>query len=237
MNQTLNHPKHIAIIMDGNGRWAKTRRLPRSAGHKKGVDATKAIVRYAGEIELDYLTLYAFSTENWERPEDEIHDLMGLLRFYLKSEAVELHKNNVRLRVIGFRDRLAKDIVEMITNVEDLTKDNTGLNLTVALDYGGRQDIVNAVQNMIELGITEIDEGTLSSHLFTSDLPDPDLLIRTSGENRISNFLLWQCAYTEFIFTETLWPDFTIQDFEQALIEYQGRERRFGTTESLQRCE
>jgi undecaprenyl diphosphate synthase len=224
-------PKHIAIIMDGNGRWAKALRLPRTAGHKKGIDATKAIVRHAGEIGVEYLTLYAFSTENWHRPEDEISDLMGLLRYYLKSESAELHKNNVRLRVIGFRDRLSSDIIEMIENAEDMTKDNTGLNLTIALDYGGRQEILSAVNQAVESGKTVTEQG-FSKYLLTFELPDPDLLIRTSGEMRISNFLLWQCAYSEFVFTDILWPDFKPADFDGCIAQYQNRDRRYGKIES-----
>ncbi len=241
-------PQHIAIIMDGNGRWAKARRLPRTAGHKKGVDATKAIVKHAGEIGLQYLTLYAFSTENWQRPADEVNDLMGLLRFYLKSEAAELHKNNVRLRVIGTRDNLSKDIIDMIDHLEGLSKNNTGLNLTLALDYGGRQEIMNAVQSFIAAKAathgdidsslrrddkSDIDEKEFGKHLYTHDLPDPDLLIRTSGEMRISNFLLWQCAYSEFIFHDKYWPDFTVDDFDNCITDYQNRDRRYGTVESV----
>ena len=225
-------PKHVAIIMDGNGRWAKARRLPRTMGHKKGVDTTKAIVRHAGKIGIEYLTLYAFSTENWSRPEDEINDLMGLLRVFLKSEAADLHKNNVRLRVIGARDRLSDDIVKMIENVEGMTANNTGLNLNVALDYGGRQEILSAVNDAVENG-KKVDEETFSFMLSTSNLPDPDVLIRTSGEMRISNFLLWQCAYTEFVFSDVLWPDFSTDKFDKAIAEYQNRDRRYGRVESV----
>ena len=240
--QPSNHPNHIAIIMDGNGRWAQARSMPRIAGHKKGIEATKAVVRHAGEMGLGYLTLYAFSTENWTRPEDEITDLMGLLRLYLKSEASDLHKNNVRLRVIGFRDRLSRDIIQMIEAVESMTEGNTGLNLTIALDYGGRQEILNAVNSLLSsplyAGIRmpaqgghderKISEKEFSKHLFTSDIPDPDLVIRTSGEMRISNFLLWQCAYSEFIFTDVLWPDFTVDNFDACISDYQNRDRRYG---------
>lgn len=225
-------PKHIAIIMDGNGRWAKARRLPRTAGHKKGVETTQTIVRHVGELGVKYLTLYAFSTENWTRPENEINDLMGLLRYYLKSEAEQLHKNNVRLRVIGFRENLSIDILKMIDNIQDMTADNTGLNLTIALDYGGRQEILNAVNAIILKG-EQVNADEFETYLFTSDLPDPDLVIRTSGEVRISNFLLWQCAYSEFIFSEILWPDYTTDDFDAAIVEYQSRERRFGHSESV----
>ena len=226
-------PKHIAIIMDGNGRWAKARRLPRAAGHKKGIDVTKSIVKHAGELGIQYLTLYAFSTENWTRPAAEIDDLMGLLRFYLKSEAAELHKNNVRLRVIGFRDRLSKDIIEMIENNEKMTADNTGMNLTIALDYGARQEILNAVNICIAEGISNVNEQDFNNYLFTSEIPDPDLLIRSSGECRISNFLLWQCAYSEFYFSNVLWPDFNEKEFDRAIADYNNRERRYGGTESI----
>ncbi len=220
-------PNHIAIIMDGNGRWAKARRLPRTAGHKKGVEATKKIVTHAGEIGLPYLTLYAFSTENWARPVDEINDLMALLRFYLKSETAELLKNNVRLRVIGRRDRLSKDIIDMIENIEEKSKDNTGLNLSICLDYGGREEILNAVNTAIKNGHA-VTEEAFSQYLYTFDIPDPDLLIRTSGEYRISNFLLWQCTYSELYFSDILWPDFTADEFDNAIQSYNQRERRFG---------
>jgi undecaprenyl diphosphate synthase len=233
MTKSLNDqiPKslnHIAIIMDGNGRWANARGLPRTAGHKKGVDATKAIVRHAGKIGLNHLTLYAFSTENWSRPDDEINDLMGLLRFYMKGEAAELYKNNVRLSIIGFRDRLSNDIIKLIEDIEDKSKDNTGLHLTIALDYGARQEILNAVNSAIASGSKEISKDEFEALLFTNTTPDPDLIIRTSGETRISNFLLWQAAYSEFIFTDILWPDFTTVHFDNAINEYQNRDRRYG---------
>ncbi len=227
-------PRHIAVIMDGNGRWAKSRKLPRTAGHKKGIEATKAIVKRAGEIKVEYLTLYAFSTENWNRPESEIDDLMSLLRFYLKSETAELHKNDVRLRVIGFRERLSQDIITLIEKVESMTANNTGLNLTIALDYGSRQEIVSAVNRIIHDGKTDIDESALSAYLFTHDIPDPDLLIRSSGEQRISNFLLWQCAYSEFFFSDLMWPDFTSEEFDKAIEAFRARDRRFGGIESVQ---
>jgi undecaprenyl diphosphate synthase len=242
-----NYPKHIAIIMDGNGRWAKSRHMPRIAGHKKGVETTRAIVRHAGEIGIKYLTLYAFSTENWSRPEDEIKDLMGLLRHFLKTEAAELVRNNVKLRVIGSRERLSDDVKEMISDLQDVSSDNTGLNLTIALDYGSRQEILRAVKqtlinHAIEMGHDNEDlcicwddyeiEKSFTSNLYTCDMPDPDLVIRTSGEQRISNFLLWQCAYSEFYFTDILWPDFTTDEFDAAIKDYQSRDRRFGNSES-----
>lgn len=220
-------PTHVAIIMDGNGRWAKTRGLPRTAGHKMGVEATKRAVRAAGDIGVKYLTLFGFSNENWCRPKNEIFDLMSLLRMYLRAEAAELHAGGVRLRVIGRRDRFDADIVEMIENTEKMTANNTKLNLTIALDYGGRQDIVEAARKVAAAG-KEISEENLSAAMMTDGLPDPDLLIRTSGEERISNFLLWQCAYTEFYFTDVLWPDFNRDQMEQAIVEYACRQRRFG---------
>jgi undecaprenyl diphosphate synthase len=227
-------PRHVAIIMDGNGRWAKARGLPRIAGHRRGAEAVRRTITAAGELGIPYLTLFGFSSENWKRPTTEVDDLMGLLRLYLCGEIAELHKNGIRLRVIGERSRLAPDIVSLIENAEALTRDNTGINLTVALSYGGRAEIVSAVRQIAEsthrsgLPVSAIDEDCIKSHLFTADLPDPDLLIRTSGEQRISNFLLWQCAYSELVFTKTLWPDFGRLDLEQAVDEYCGRERRYG---------
>lgn len=233
---TQNLPRHVAIIMDGNGRWAALRKMPRTMGHKSGVEATRRAVKAAGEIGVKYLTLFGFSCENWSRPEAEISDLMGLLRFYLRSEAAELHKNNVRLRVIGRRDRLAPDILELIANTEVMTTGNDGLQLTIALDYGGRQDIVQAVQAIIASGVAadEVDEGKISQHLYTHDLPEPDLLIRTSGEQRMSNFLLWQGAYSEFYFDNVLWPDFGAEHFNAALASYAERERRYGAVPAVQ---
>jgi undecaprenyl diphosphate synthase len=229
-------PRHIAIIMDGNGRWAKARGLPRLAGHRRGAEAVRRTLVAAGEFGIRYLTLFGFSSENWKRPHAEVDDLMGLLRHYLRGEIAELHKNGVRLRVIGDRRRLSADIVAMIENAEALTRANPGVNLTVALSYGGRAEIVAATQAIAaaaaagELMPEAIDEQVIAARLFTADLPDPDLLIRTSGEQRISNFLLWQCAYAEFVFTQTLWPDFGRADLEQAIVEYGGRDRRYGVS-------
>jgi undecaprenyl diphosphate synthase len=229
-------PRHIAIIMDGNGRWAQARGLPRIAGHRRGADAVRRTVEAAGELGVPYLTLFGFSSENWKRPHDEVDDLMGLLRHYLRGEIAELHRNGVRLRVIGDRARLSADIVALIDNAEALTRDNHAVNLTVALSYGGRAEIVAAARAVAakavagKLAAEAIDEDLIAAHLFTADLPDPDLLIRTSGEQRISNFLLWQCAYAELIFTKTLWPDFGRADLEQAITEFGGRERRYGTS-------
>jgi undecaprenyl diphosphate synthase len=229
-------PRHIAIIMDGNGRWAQARGLPRIAGHRRGAEAVRRTVTAAGELGIPYLTLFGFSSENWKRPLEEVDDLMGLLRHYLRGEIAELHRNGVRLRVIGERGRLAPDIVTLIANAEALTRDNSGVNLTIALSYGGRAEIVAAMRMLAakaatgELPAESIDEAVISRHLFTADIPDPDLLIRTSGEQRISNFLLWQCAYSELVFTKTLWPDFGAADLGQAIADYGGRERRYGAS-------
>jgi undecaprenyl diphosphate synthase len=229
-------PRHIAIIMDGNGRWAQARGLPRIAGHRRGAEALRRTLEAAGDLGVPYLTLFGFSSENWKRPHDEVDDLMGLLRHYLRGEIAELHRNGVRLRVIGDRARLSVEIVALIENAESLTRDNQAINLTVALSYGGRAEIVAAARAVAakaaagELVPQAIDEDVIAAHLFTADLPDPDLLIRTSGEQRISNFLLWQCAYAELVFTKTLWPDFGRADLEQAITEFGGSERRYGTS-------
>jgi undecaprenyl diphosphate synthase len=229
-------PAHVAIIMDGNGRWAEARGLPRIAGHRHGAEAVRRTVEAAGEFGIAYLTLFGFSSENWKRPVGEVDDLMGLLRHYLRREIAELHRNGVRLRVIGDRARLPPDIVTLISNAEALTADNKGLCLTVALSYGGRAEIVRAARAVAELAKAgtlapeAIDERLFARHLLTADMPDPDLVIRTSGEQRISNFLLWQLAYSELYFTETLWPDFDAQALDQAIASYRGRERRFGRT-------
>jgi undecaprenyl diphosphate synthase len=227
-------PRHVAIIMDGNGRWATSRGLPRVAGHRRGAEAVRRTVTAATELGIEYLTLFGFSSENWKRPTEEVDDLMGLLRHYLRGEIAELHKNGVRLRVIGRRERLPVDIVTLIANSEELTRDNTRLQLTVALSYGGRDEIAFAARQIAEaardgrLAPDSVDESCFARHLFTAALPDPDLLIRTSGEQRISNFLLWQTAYSEFVFTDTLWPDFAKEDLERAVDDFNGRERRYG---------
>jgi len=229
-------PRHVAIIMDGNGRWAQARGLPRIAGHRQGADAVRRTLVAAGELGIPYLTLFGFSSENWKRPQDEIESLMGLLRHYLRSEIAELHRHGVRLRIIGERDRLAGDIAGLIRNAEILTCDNDRMNLTIALSYGGRAEIVAAARAIAaevmagKLALDRIDEAAVARHLFTSELPEPDLLIRTSGEQRISNFLLWQCAYAELVFTKTLWPDFGRADLEQAVADFGGRERRYGAS-------
>jgi undecaprenyl diphosphate synthase len=229
-------PAHVAIIMDGNGRWAKSRGLPRIAGHRRGAESVRRAITASAELGISYLTLFGFSSENWKRPSDEVNDLMGLLRHYLRGEIAELHQQGVRLKVIGDRARLATDIVTLIDNAEKLTRDNKRLTLIVALSYGGRDDIVRASRKLAEdvaagrIQSKDIDETRLSSSLFTAGIPDPDLLIRTSGEQRISNFLLWQLAYTELVFIETLWPDFGRDDLEKAISDYHGRERRYGAS-------
>ena len=229
-------PAHVAIIMDGNGRWAKARGLPRVAGHRRGGEAVRRTVIAAGELGIPYLTLFGFSSENWKRPADEVGDLMSLLRHYLRGEVAELHRNNVRVRVIGDRERLAPDIVSLIDNTEALTAGNTGLRLSVALSYGGRAEIAGAARRIAEAAMVgrlspdQVDETVFARYLLTADMPDPDLVIRTSGEQRLSNFLLWQTAYSEFVFIDTLWPDFTKTDLERALSEFRGRERRYGAT-------
>ena len=236
LNDLPPPPAHVAIIMDGNGRWAKKRGLPRIAGHKNGAEAVRRAVMASAELGIRYLTLFGFSSENWKRPAGEIDDLMGLLRHYLRGEIAELHKQSVRVRVIGEREKLAGDIVNLIDNAEDLTRDNEQLNLSIALSYGGRAEIARAARRIAEavkagpLAPDQVDEDCVARHLLTTEIPDPDLLIRTSGEQRISNFLLWQSAYTELVFTETLWPDFAKGDLEQALREFHGRERRYGAS-------
>ncbi len=227
-------PVHVAIIMDGNGRWAKCRGLPRIAGHKRGAEAVRRTVTGAAEIGIRYLTLYGFSSENWKRPASEVDDLMALLKLYLVNEIEELHRQGVRLRVIGQRSRLQPDIVDLIAGAEQRTEANRRLNLTVALSYGGRAEIAEAARRLAEearhgrLDPREIDERRFERFLYTCDIPDPDLLIRTSGEKRISNFLLWQCAYAELVFLDRLWPDFTRDDLEGAITEYHVRDRRYG---------
>jgi undecaprenyl diphosphate synthase len=231
-------PAHVAIIMDGNGRWASARGMPRTYGHRRGVDAVRRAVEAAGDLGIRYLTLFGFSSENWRRPQEEISELMRLLRYYLRSEVAELHRNRVRLRVIGDRSRLDGDVVDLIVNAEQLTAGNDALHLTVALSYGGRQEIAAAARRIAEeaaagkLDPAAVDEGLVAGRLYTADIPDPDMIIRTSGENRISNFLLWQSAYSELVFIDTLWPDFSREDLERALADFGRRERRFGRTTS-----
>lgn len=226
--------KHIAIIMDGNGRWAQKRLLPRSAGHKKGAENVKVIAKAANKLGLKYLTLYAFSTENWNRPKDEVDTLMSLLREYLHSDFQELHKNNVRILFIGERHMLDDDIVKAMENLEKQTAQNTGLTLCFAISYGARQEMLQAVKNLARLlkkgdiSESDVDIQTFSDMLYTKNIPDPDILIRTGGEFRISNFLLWQLAYTELFFSQTQWPDFDEKELESIVTQFTSRERRYG---------
>jgi undecaprenyl diphosphate synthase len=227
-------PGHIAIIMDGNGRWAEQRRLPRIAGHREGIHSIREVLSLCRELNVRFLTIYAFSLENWQRPQTEINELMGLLETYLRREVKTLMKHQIRFRTIGRTDQLPISIRRLIERVEEKTANNRELVLTTALSYGGRAEIVDAaieIAKHLEAGkisAEKIDEDFFARHLYTTNLPDPDLMIRTSGESRISNFLLWQLAYTELYFTKTLWPDFRKRDFLLALYDYQQRERRFG---------
>lgn len=221
-------PQHIAIIMDGNGRWAKKRGLPRVAGHKVGADSLKDIVKACAEIGVKHLTVYAFSTENWERPKEEVDFLMGLFSDSLKNRVKEIVANNVRLRFLGRLSAFKKELRDKMFEVMENTKDNTGLNLNVMVNYGGRSEIVDAVNALVLEGKKEISEADLGGALYTKDIPDPDLLIRTANEMRISNFMLWQIAYSEIYITEVLWPDFRKPELLKALDEFFKRERRFG---------
>jgi undecaprenyl diphosphate synthase len=233
-HQIKNLPRHVAIIMDGNGRWARERGLPHIEGHRRGAESVREIVRISGELGIDYLTLYAFSTENWNRPRAEVSALMRLLEFYLKQEIAELNKNNVRLAAIGRIRELPASAQKQLAKSIDALKKNTGLTLVLALSYGGRAEIVDAIRSIARevkaerVGVEDIDEKVISQHLYTRAIPDPDLLIRTSGELRVSNFLLWQISYAEIYVTETLWPDFRKAAYLKALEDYSGRDRRFG---------
>ena len=227
-------PRHIAIIMDGNGRWAAQRGLSRSDGHKRGVESVRAAVRAAIDLDLQYLTLFSFSSENWSRPQSEIRDLMTLLRRFIRTDMTDLHKHAVRIRIIGAREGIEGDIIRLFEDAVALTSGNTGLQLTVAFNYGSRDEIARAAKRMAEqvkegtLDPQDITVDSLSDFLDTSGLPDPDLLIRTSGEVRLSNFLLWQCAYTELVFLDSYWPDFTRETLLSAIETFHDRERRFG---------
>lgn len=231
-------PRHIAVIMDGNGRWATERGWPRVRGHEAGADSVREIVRACGELGIDALTLYSFSTENWARPDDEVQALMTLLASYLQNERHELVENRVRLRGIGEIDRLPLHVKGLLREAEHLTQHNDGLNLTLALSYGSRREIVDAVQRIAEevqrgdLDPASIDEASVTARLYTVGMPDPDLLVRTSGEMRLSNFMLWQLAYTELYVTDVYWPDFRRPHLEQALEAYRKRRRRFGRTDA-----
>ncbi len=227
-------PVHVAIIMDGNGRWAATRGLPRVEGHRRGIEAIRRAVRAAGELGIRYLTVYSFSSENWRRPAQEVADLMGLLKRFVRHDLADLHANNVRVRIIGDRDGLQPDIRALLQETEDLTRRNEGLTLVVAFNYGGRQEIARAARALAErvaagtLAPGDIDMDRLEAALDTSGIPDPDLVIRTSGEQRVSNFLTWQTAYSEFVFIPDFWPDFDRATLEAAIDEYRRRDRRFG---------
>ena len=223
-------PLHVAIIMDGNGRWARARHRPRVFGHQAGVKTVRRIVEDAADMGLQYLTLYSFSTENWTRPKAEIAALFNLLRQYVEDDLETLDRNNVRIRIIGSRKGLKPDLLELIDRVERTTESNTEFFLNIAFNYGGRDEILRASAKAVKDGkdLSAMSEAELTPYLDTADLPEPDLVIRTSGEKRISNFLLWQAAYAEFVFTDVLWPDFTRKDLEAAIAEFQNRERRFG---------
>ena len=229
-------PKHTAIIMDGNGRWAEQKGMPRIFGHQNGVTAVRKIVEAAIKFNIKYLTLFTFSVENWDRPTSEIDTLMGLLVQTLKDEFEDMFKNNIKLNAIGDLDSLPNEVREELYSIIESTKGNTGMTLTLALSYGGKQEILKAVKEISEkvkndiICLDNFDDSVINDHLYTRDLPDVDLLIRTSGEKRISNFLLWQIAYAELYFTDVYWPDFTEEDLEKAIVEYQNRERRFGKT-------
>ncbi len=229
-------PRHVAIIMDGNGRWAKKRRLPRVAGHRKGAEAVRITVKACVDFNISYLTLYAFSSENWKRPATEVEDLMGLLRHYLRNEVAELNRSDIRICFIGDRSRLSPDLIKLLHDAEQTTLGNKALTLTLALNYGGHAEIVDASRRLaaeVEAGkikADDITESLFAEHLHTTGIPDPDVIIRTSGEKRLSNFLLWQAAYSELIFIDDLWPDFNKETLAKAVQEYHGRDRRFGAT-------
>lgn len=229
-------PRHIAVVMDGNGRWANKRYLPRVAGHKAGVNATRRIVENCAKAEIEALTIFAFSSENWNRPVEEVSSLMALFITTISAEVKKLNKKNVCVSFIGDRSRFSDKLQDSINESERLTKDNTGLHLNIAANYGGRWDVVNACKKLLgqvendEISVQDIDEGSFSASMSLSDCPPPDLFIRTGGEQRISNFLIWQLAYTELYFVDTLWPDFSDEDFDTALQWFAGRQRRFGKT-------
>jgi undecaprenyl diphosphate synthase len=234
-----NLPSHIAIIMDGNGRWAKKRLMNRIKGHEKGADAVRMVVRTAREIGIRFLTLFAFSTENWQRPKTEVMALMELLKRFLRSETEEMMENGIQLNSIGQIERLPEDVLSVLTETMDKTKYNTGMTLNLALSYGGRAELVRMAQKLAKDALSggiepeSITSETIADNLYTSGMRDPDLLIRTGGEMRVSNFLLWQIAYAEIIVSETLWPDFSREEFIQCIIDYQGRERRFGKVKTV----
>jgi len=223
-------PKHVAIIMDGNGRWAKQRNLPRLEGHRAGVENMHSAIEYFNQLKVKYLTLYGFSTENWNRPKEEINGLLNLLQEIIDEEALKLHRQGVRIRHLGQLGRLPQNLQVSINKIVDLTKNNTGLNFSFAFNYGGRTEIIDATRRLIAEGVPaeKIDEKLFNSYLYTADLPEVDLVIRTGGELRVSNFLIWQAAYSEYYFTNVLWPDFDRKEIDQALLAYSQRQRRFG---------
>jgi undecaprenyl diphosphate synthase len=233
-NDSFDVPRHVAIIMDGNGRWAAARGLPRVEGHRRGVEALRRTVRAAADLGISVLTIFSFSSENWSRPPSEISDLMALLRRFIRKDLVELHKSNVRVRIIGVRESLDRDIRLLLQEAEDLTRDNDGLTMVVAFNYGARQEIAEAARRLAievaagRLAADEVTPERLGSYLHAPDIPDPDVIIRTSGEQRLSNFLLWQAAYSELVFVPINWPDFDRAALEGAIAEYRRRERRFG---------
>lgn len=222
--------KHIAIIMDGNRRWAKEKHLPSAMGHQKGVDSLRSTMRLFDRFGIKYLTVYAFSTENWNRKKEEVEFLMGLLAKTLLNELDDMHKENVRIRFLGDLTKLSKNLVDIVKNAENKTKDNTGVNLNIAFNYGSRDEITNALKAIVQEGLKseDITEETVSNHLYTKDIPDPDLLIRTGGEKRISNYLLWQLAYSEIYVTDAYWPEFDENELSKAIVEFEHRNRRFG---------
>jgi undecaprenyl diphosphate synthase len=232
--EAVGVPRHVAIIMDGNRRWAARRHLPRQLGHRQGVEAVRVITRAAGEMGIQYLTLYSFSSENWNRPADEVSDLMGLLKLFIRRDLAELHQNGVKVRIIGDREHLEADIVALIEEAETLTRDNDKLKLIIAFNYGGQNEITSAVQRIARevkdgrLDPEAISQATVAAHLDTAGIPDPDLIIRTSGEKRLSNFLLWQSAYAELVFSDVYWPDFSPDRLRDAIAEFNLRDRRFG---------
>ena len=229
-----NIPQHVAIIMDGNGRWAKKRNMPRTMGHKAGVETIRRIVKEADRLGIKFITLYAFSTENWKRPKDEVSALMNLIVEYLKRELDEMHRNNVKIKSMGDLTKLPDKCRKALEDAFEKTKDNTGVVLNIALNYGGRDDIIRGVKSLVKdvqegkLSIDDINEGMFNDYLYTKNIPDPDLIIRPSGEQRISNFLLWQCAYSEFWYSNVNWPDFSEKDLQKAIYDYQNRDRRYG---------
>ncbi len=235
-------PRHVAIIMDGNGRWAGARGLPRVAGHKRGVETVRQVVRDASELGIEYLTLFSFSSENWQRPVAEVKELMGLLKRFIRRDLANLHEQGVRVRVIGSRNNLDNEIIELIANAESLTENNKGITLIVAFNYGSKQEIAMAARKLVEavqrgeLTPDQINPETFNFYLDTAEFPEPDLLIRTSGEQRLSNFLLWQCAYTEFVFVPSPWPDFNKDLLISAIEEFQNRNRRFGGVSVLKQA-